>query len=257
MKTRTAWLILPFLCGLLLSGCSRITEMDADVTYKSILAGDAFDLARVEVESLYPQRLLEHFSNPLTEEALKAMASANGISPTELLNRLEEDGLVDQQLGWMSIHNPTQRDWVGVGVVLTSPNLKHNVEPYVGMVEREGLGKTARMFYTAPVEFRYVCNEIEAGETVLVALSGFSPAVTASRMIAPSQSPWSKTDSLTAMQSALRDALGMVPELEPLQTQLVQDIAASRVAARVVVGIGTDSSQRNDFLTNNIVGSKK
>lgn len=234
MKTRIARLMLVAACGLLLSGCSRITEMNAVVAYRP-------GIAREEIEALTPDQIRKS----------QQFSAADFLT---LLSLMGDNVGFYLGLGWISIQNPTQRDWAGVGVILTSPNLKHDVEAYVGMVQREGLRKTAQMFYSAPVEFRYLCpGNIRAGETILVHLMRFSPAVTASRMVAVSQDPSTEPDPL----SALLGAFANDPRLERLQTQLVKDITASRAVARVVVGLGESSSQKSDFLTDNTVGSKK
>lgn len=199
---------------MLLSGCSRATEMNATVRYKP-------GTTLAEIKDL-----------PLEEEEVDELRL--------LLPLIADDPDFYLGLGRVSIRNPSHRDWIGVGLILTSPDLEHEVEPYVGVGRTDTLGDIAQMFSRAHVEFRYVLDKIRAGQTIEVQLMSFTPAVTASRMA---------KDRLDIFGTRLRG------ELQALQTQLVKDILAARATLRVVVGIRTDASGKGIFLTGNVVGS--
>jgi len=132
MIDRTRWLILAFMCGLLLLvGCSRVTEMDAVVTYTPFPGEEDWTLVRHVFEEILGKAIQD-------------------VSPEEWRALLGDLHSLNPQLGWISIHNPSQRDWVGVGVVLTSPNSKRDVEPYMSR-QRIGGREVLVQINTAPV----------------------------------------------------------------------------------------------------------
>jgi len=228
MKARIGLLVLVVACCQSPLGCSRVAEVNAIVSY------------RPGVTSM---------------EQVKTLPLGHVLELQAAVPRGSNDHEFYLGLGWISIRNATQHDWMGVGVILAGPNLKSAVEPYVRAVHTDDRGDVAQVLYgdNAPVEFRCACDRIKAGETAVLHLSRFSPAATVSRLVSVSQDPMATADRLRASQ-VLPQA---VPGGEELWTQLVGDIVASRANVRVVVGIGTSATEKNAFLRDNAVGSKR